>query len=781
MSTDTVSTQKTAAAEAGAALAAAADAAAATVEQGRNSRWSLEEVQQQFRPLIEAGSAHLRATTDLLTHLQTLPGETWQDRWVLFEASCDGVEDWCALASTSIGTKKRQHLVYWPMRLMVVWDVIRPSYAWMHRWHAQLGLRFLRLRDPSGLAEFEQAATAASIDPRSMVSATNSLALMMARTGKPLRQLDAADLLEMRDFSAAANRREHGLHVAWRALQGMGTLQHEATSMPITNRRIRQRTPEELVDSYHLTGVLREPIVEYLRQRSASLDHSSLRNLAYYLTKAFCGDLLTHHPDLDTFRLTREQAAGWKQRISIHPDGRPRGNHIGALFMIRAFYLDMAEWSLHDPYWLQWTAPSPIPREDVKGYLKQRRRVTSRMQQRTRNLAPFLDRLVTQAEHDLAQAEQVLAAALAAGDGGTITINSNTWTVRTNGQTKLFRACRDGEPVRRLNAEEDRAFWTWAVVETLRGTGLRMEEMLELTHLSVQSYRSPTGETVPLLHISPSKNDEERLIVAGPELVHVLTRILKRLRSVDGTVPLTRRWDSAERELGPAQPHLFVRRYGTRVDVINRGTITTDLQRLCQRAQLTTDGEPVVFTAHDFRRLYATEALASGLPPHIVQVLMGHKSLATTQGYAAIYPQDVIRHHRTFLAQRRQRRPSEEYREPTAAEWDEFEAHFAKRKVSLGSCGRAYGTNCQHEHACIRCALLRPDPAQTRRLEEIIDNLGDRIDEADTNGWLGEVDGLKTTLAAAEDKLQQMRRLDTGSRLIDLGLPASRASSKAQR
>lgn len=421
-------------------------------------------------------------------------------------------------------------------------------------------------------------------------------------------------------------------------------------------------------------------------------------------------------------------------------------------------------------YLLRWTAPSPIPRDEVKGYLKQRRQVISRMQQRTRDLAPFLDRLVAQAERDLARSEEVLAASRAVGDGGTITIDSEPWTVWTKGQTGLFRACRDGESVRRLNAEEDRAFWTWAVVETLGGTGLRMEEMLELAHLSVQSFRSPTGDTVPLLHISPSKNDEERFIVAGPELVHVLTRILKRLRSVDGTVPLTRRWDTAEHKLGPAKPHLFVRRYGTRIDVINRVTVTTDLRRLSQRAQLTSDGETVVFTAHDSHRLYATEALASGLPTHIVQVPMGHKCLATTQGYAAIYPQDVIRHHRTFLARRRKRRPSEEYREPTAAEWDEFEAHFAKRKVSLGSCGRAYGTNCQHEHA-IRCALLRPDPAQTRRLEEIIDNLGDPMEEADTNGWLGEVDGLKTTLASNQDKLRQMHHLDPSSGPVNLGMP----------
>jgi hypothetical protein len=57
-------------------------------------------------------------------------------------------------------------------------------------------------------------------------------------------------------------------------------------------------------------------------------------------------------------------------------------------------------------------------------------------------------------------------------------------------------------------------------------------------------------------------------------------------------------------------------------------------------------------------------------------------------------------------------RPSEEYRTPTDAEWEEFLGHFQRRRVALGDCGRAYGTSCIHEHSCLRCSLLRPDPTQ---------------------------------------------------------------------
>ena len=73
----------------------------------------------------------------------------------------------------------------------------------------------------------------------------------------------------------------------------------------------------------------------------------------------------------------------------------------------------------------------------------------------------------------------------------------------------------------------------------------------------------------------------------------------------------------------------------------------------------------------------------------------------------------------------------------------------------------------------IRCSLLRPDPAQRARLEEIRANLHDRISEAEREGWPGEVDGLKVSLAGADDKLTQ---IDTALRrqaiTVQLGMPA---------
>ncbi len=51
-----------------------------------------------------------------------------------------------------------------------------------------------------------------------------------------------------------------------------------------------------------------------------------------------------------------------------------------------------------------------------------------------------------------------------------------------------------------------------------------------------------------------------------------------------------------------------------------------------------------------------------------------------------------------------------------------------------------------------------PDPAQRPRIAEIRDNLIARIAEAEREGWLGETEGLKTSLAGAEEKLAQIDR-----------------------
>jgi hypothetical protein len=101
--------------------------------------------------------------------------------------------------------------------------------------------------------------------------------------------------------------------------------------------------------------------------------------------------------------------------------------------------------------------------------------------------------------------------------------------------------------------------------------------------------------------------------------------------------------------------------------------------------------------------------------------------------------------------------------------------NFERRKLALGDCGRAWGTICIHEHSCIRCPLLRIDPAQRPRLASIRDSLTARIAEAEREGWTGEAEGLKVSLAAAEAKLAQADGLIARrAAAVGLGIPAYR-------
>lgn len=236
-------------------------------------------------------------------------------------------------------------------------------------------------------------------------------------------------------------------------------------------------------------------------------------------------------------------------------------------------------------------------------------------------------------------------------------------------------------------------------------------------------------------------------------------------------MPLVARYDNYEATTGPLLPHLFQREYGSGPAVISPTMLRVTLREVAERMGLTdAAGNPVHLTPHDFRRVFTTTAVQDGLPLHIASKILGHRHLNSTQPYTAVFQDDLIRTYRTFVDRRRSVRPVEEYREPTPEEWDEFEEHFTLRRVELGSCARPYGSTCEHEHACIRCPVLRVDPAQLGRLEAIAASLTERIAEAEARGWAGEVEQLKISLQAARDKILATAPPRDGSVL--LGLPA---------
>ncbi len=59
-------------------------------------------------------------------------------------------------------------------------------------------------------------------------------------------------------------------------------------------------------------------------------------------------------------------------------------------------------------------------------------------------------------------------------------------------------------------------------------------------------------------------------------------------------------------------------------------------------------------------------------------------------------------------------------------------------------------------------------------MESIRDNLTARIAEAESEGWTGEAEGLKVSLAAAAAKLAELDRAAARRATVDLGMPAYR-------
>ncbi|WP_329580923.1 tyrosine-type recombinase/integrase [Streptomyces sp. NBC_01361] len=324
-----------------------------------------------------------------------------------------------------------------------------------------------------------------------------------------------------------------------------------------------------------------------------------------------------------------------------------------------------------------------------------------------------------------------------------------------------------------MTTAEDIAFWEWATVELLRHSGIRVEELTELTHLSIRQYQRPNGEVIALLVVTPSKSDRERVIPMSAELFHAIAQIVRRQTRDGKPIPLVSRYDPHEKTWSEPMPFLLQRQIGTIRGVMATGTVLKMLRRTCEKIAETNEAFiGLTFTPHDFRRLFATEVVNGGLPIHIGAALLGHLNLQTTQGYVAVFAEDVVQHYQEFLNHRRALRPEGEYVDVTPEEWGEFEEQFDKRKVELGNCARPYGSPCQHEHACIRCPMLQVNPKMLTRLAELEEDLLQRRQRAETEGWLGEIDGIDLTLTFLRTKQADAAR--TARRPVDLGLPRPR-------
>ncbi|MGH3738189.1 MAG: tyrosine-type recombinase/integrase [Micromonosporaceae bacterium] len=498
-------------------------------------------------------------------------------------------------------------------------------------------------------------------------AALRRAATILAIKGGTVRDITVGDCLQLSVAIDGRSVRKNKGMAFYQLLHAMGVFGPQAPSTIWAFGTRGQLSPAQLIDRYGIAcRPIRDVLVAYLQERQPMLDHTTLQNLAFSLGALFWRDLERHHPGIDSLHLSPEVAAAWKQRLmtktrrTAGPSGQTteiretRAGGLHNLAAVRAFYLDIAQWAMEDPSrWGPWAAPCPIRSEDLARQKAIRAR-KSRMDQRTRERLPVLPVLLAHVHAARTDSAARLQAAQSTAPGVSFTASGltmrRTETV-TAGAVRVWADDLDTGKRRDLTGEEDRAFWTWAAVETLRHTGIRIEELTELSHHSLIQYTLPsTGECVPLLQIAPSKSDAERLLVISPELADVLAAIICRIRDHDGALGCVASYDSHERVWNPPMPLLFQRRFGIEHRAIPAATLREWINKALDGTGVTdATGQPLRFTPHDFRRLFITDAILHGMPPHIAQLVAGHRDINTTMGCKAVYPNEVINGHRAFI------------------------------------------------------------------------------------------------------------------------------------
>ncbi|MET7949073.1 tyrosine-type recombinase/integrase [Micromonospora sp. NPDC005324] len=734
------------------------------------------------------------ATHAVLDYLAGFDGRDWQQRW---DASPLGQGEFSAAV---LGSRRTTgHSLPTGVRTLFCLRVIQPSLlAFRRQAFGEYNAPFVDAQSDPLLDKAITAIKAHDVSWSHRRDAISDLCCLLTVQGVSLADVtppallhfahaNRAVLASMRPGNKAANR--FAGRGAWNVLHRMG---HFPAATPQTMREAMhrgQQTIPEIIDRYPIRNqAVRQLLIDYFTRRRADTDYASLVNLILHLAHHFWEKIERLNPEQVDLHIAPDLYTTWREHLAVRDDGKARATVDQIIIGVRSFYLDLHTWAAEEPErWAIWVAPCPVPPSELRGLGKRRRRINERSADRTRVRQPLLPTLVAHVEERYEHHRRLLELAAPLRVGETFVLDGRSYR-RHHSEHDIKRLRAGHEIVIRVidetsgttihaSAEEESAFWAWACVETLRHSGVRIEELCELTQLSIRQYQRANGEVIALLVIAPSKTDRERVIPMSAELFHIIATIVRRHARDGKTIPLVRRFDPHDKVWSVPLPFLFQRLGGSTRAVIGSGTVLTWIRRICAAvAEYNPTFRGLRFTPHDFRRIFATELVNSGLPIHIGAALLGHLNVQTTRGYVAVFDEDVVRHYQAHLQQRRQIRPQDEYASVTPQEWAEFEEHFDKRKVELGSCARPYGTPCQHEHACIRCPMLHVNPKMIDRLGELEHDLTTRRQHAENENWLGEIEGIDLTLNFLRTKREEAQRL-TRRPLVQLGLPQPRGDN----
>ncbi len=162
-----------------------------------------------------------------------------------------------------------------------------------------------------------------------------------------------------------------------------------------------------------------------------------------------------------------------------------------------------------------------------------------------------------------------------------------------------------------------------ALLEMLYGTGARISELTALDVDDLAAFADADELGMLMLR---GKGNKQRLVPCGRAAQAAL-----QAYQVRGRPTLAAR--------GRFSPALFLNARGGRLSRQNAYLI---LQRAAQRADLGVEVSP-----HTLRHSFATHLLDGGADVRVVQELLGHASVTTTQIYTLITPQRMVEEYRT--------------------------------------------------------------------------------------------------------------------------------------
>ena len=153
-----------------------------------------------------------------------------------------------------------------------------------------------------------------------------------------------------------------------------------------------------------------------------------------------------------------------------------------------------------------------------------------------------------------------------------------------------------------------------ALVELLYSTGGRVSEIIGV-NLSDLAKVTNDDETIQTIKLR-GKGSKERIVPIGSFALHALDNYLVRLRPALAT--------RAHRDDGA----LFLNSRGGRISRQSAWTIVSEAAKAC--------GLESKVSPHALRHSYATHLLDGGADIRVVQELLGHSSVTTTQIYTLV-------------------------------------------------------------------------------------------------------------------------------------------------